>query len=62
MAVTHLSQIGLALIVLEGQIEQEKQNERRWGAREREAREHRNAARRAIERHFNAIQELRDRI
>ena len=44
----HLSQIGLALIVLEGQIEQEKQNERRWGAREREAREHRNAARRVV--------------
>lgn len=49
-------------IVLEGQLEQERQNERRWAAREREAREHRNAARRAIERHFNAIQELRDRI
>ena len=58
----HLSQIGLALIVLEGQLEQERQNERRWAAREREAREHRNAARRAIERHFNSIQELRDRI
>lgn len=32
MTTTRLSQIGLALIVLEGQLQQERQNERRWAA------------------------------
>ncbi len=57
-----LSEIGIALVIIEGQLENSISEERRWKLREQEAAEMRQAARDRIIRWSTVLSEVKGRI